>query len=211
VTTRIVVADDQENVRAGFRLVLDSQPDMSVVGEASTGTAALELAGRLKPDVVVADVRMPGMDGLELTRRLAGTGPRVIVVTTFDHDEYVTTALRDGACGFLLKRSGPTLLIEAVRAAMAGDTLIGPQLTVRLLRRMPSLNAVAPGHAALTSRELQIAVAVARGGTNAEIAGELGISAGTVKTHVANVQEKLGVRNRVAIAAWAWSTGRVER
>ena len=210
MSTRIVVADDQENVRAGFRLVLDSQPDMSVVGEAATGTAALELAGRLRPDVVVADVRMPGIDGLELTRRLAGTGPRVIVVTTFDHDEYVTTALRDGACGFLLKRSGPTLLIEAVRAAMAGDTLISPQLTVRLLRRMPSMSAVAPGHAALTARELQIAVAVARGGTNAEIAAELGISAGTVKTHVANVQEKLGVRNRVAIAAWAWSTGRVD-
>ncbi|GIJ43413.1 DNA-binding response regulator [Virgisporangium aliadipatigenens] len=210
-TTRIVIVDDQENVRAGFRLVLDSQPDMSVVGEAADGAAALEVVRRLRPDVVLADVRMPGVDGLELTRRLAGTGPRVIVVTTFDHDEYVTGALRDGACGFLLKRSGPTLLIEAVRAAMAGDTLISPQVTVRLLRRMPSLSAVPVGNAPLTARELEIAVAVAQGGTNAGIARELGLSAGTVKTHVAHIQAKLGVRNRVGIAAWAWAAGRVPK
>jgi DNA-binding NarL/FixJ family response regulator len=206
VTIRVLIADDQDDVRAGFRLVLDSQPDMSVVGEARTGTAALELAHVLRPDVVLADIRMPGLDGLELTRRLAGTGPRVVVVTTFDLDDYVTTALRDGASGFLLKRSGPTLLIEAVRAAVAGDTLISPQLTVRLLSRLP---AGPPPEVALTPRELDIVRALARGGTNADIGRELNISPGTVKTHVANVQAKLGVRNRVGIAAWAWSTGQV--
>jgi DNA-binding NarL/FixJ family response regulator len=150
---------------------------------------------------------MPGLDGLELTRRLAGTGPRVVVVTTFDLDDYVTTALRDGASGFLLKRSGPNLLIEAVRAAVAGDTLISPQLTVRLLSRLPAAPPSGPSGVALTARELDIVRALARGGTNADIARDLHISPGTVKTHVANVQAKLGVRNRVGIAAWAWSTG----
>ncbi|GAA3234409.1 response regulator [Dactylosporangium siamense] len=208
MTTRILIADDQENVRIGFRLVLDSQPDMTVVGEAASGTAALDLARHLRPDVVLADIRMPGLDGLELTRRLAGTGPRVIVVTTFDQDDYLTTALRDGACGFLLKRSGPTLLIEAVRAAMAGDTLISPQLTVRLLRRLQPL-AATPGVAALTDRERDVARAVAAGGTNAEIAAELNISAGTVKTHLASIQTKLGVRNRVGVAARMWASGAV--
>ncbi|GAB3835116.1 response regulator [Dactylosporangium cerinum] len=208
MTTRILIADDQENVRIGFRLVLDSQPDMTVVGEAASGTAALDLARHLRPDVVLADIRMPGLDGLELTRRLAGTGPRVIVVTTFDQDDYLTTALRDGACGFLLKRSGPTLLIEAVRAAMAGDTLISPQLTVRLLRRLEPLGSTA-GVAALTDREREVARAVAAGGTNAEIAAELNISAGTVKTHLASIQAKLGVRNRVGVAARMWAAGDV--
>jgi DNA-binding NarL/FixJ family response regulator len=206
MTTRILIADDQENVRIGFRLVLDSQPDMSVVGEAASGTAALDLARHLRPDVVLADIRMPGLDGLELTRRLAGTGPRVIVVTTFDQDDYLTTALRDGACGFLLKRSGPALLIEAVRAAMAGDTLISPQLTVRLLRRLQPLAATADV-AALTGRERDVARAVAAGGTNAEIAAALNISAGTVKTHLASIQAKLGVRNRVGVAARMWAAG----
>ncbi|GAA1542940.1 response regulator transcription factor [Dactylosporangium maewongense] len=213
MTTRILIADDQENVRIGFRLVLDSQPDMTVVGEAATGTAALDLARHLRPDVVLADIRMPGLDGLELTRRLAGTGPRVVVVTTFDHDDYLTTALRDGACGFLLKRSGPALLIEAVRAAMAGDTLISPQLTVRLLRRLQPLPAAAAGVSGvsgvsgLTGRERDVARAVAAGGTNAEIAESLSISTGTVKTHVASIQAKLGVRNRVGIAARMWAAG----
>ncbi|MEU0561009.1 response regulator transcription factor [Dactylosporangium sp. NPDC006015] len=207
MTTRILIADDQENVRIGFRLVLDSQPDMTVVGEAATGTAALDLARHLRPDVVLADIRMPGLDGLELTRRLAGTGPRVVVVTTFDHDDYLTTALRDGACGFLLKRSGPALLIEAVRAAMAGDTLISPQLTVRLLRRLQPLPSAAAGVSGLTGRERDVARAVAAGGTNAEIAESLSISAGTVKTHVASIQAKLGVRNRVGIAARMWAVG----
>lgn len=210
---RILLADDQDDVRHGFRLVLDAQPDMRVVGEASNGASAYDLARHLRPDVVIADIRMPRMDGLELTRQLAGpdvTDPiKVLVVTTFDLDEYVTEALQAGACGFLLKRSGPTLLIEAVRAAIAGDTMISPQITVRLLRRLAAANPPRAKKAepALTDRELDIARGVAAGKTNAEIGAELFISAGTVKTHVANIQAKLGTRNRVGIAAWAWANG----
>ncbi|MEV5242448.1 response regulator transcription factor [Streptomyces cinnamoneus] len=207
MTTRILLADDQQAVRIGFRLILDSQPDMEVVGEAADGRAAVELAGRLKPDVVLADIRMPKMDGLEVTRALAGPDAedptRVVVVTTFDLDEYVHTALRYGACGFLLKRSGPALLVEAVRAAMEGDTLISPSVTVRLLRQLRD-----PGRAsrtaALTERETEIAHLVAKGLTNVEIGAELFISPGTVKTHIAHIQRKLEVRNRVGIATWAW-------
>ncbi|HEY6740380.1 MAG TPA: response regulator transcription factor [Actinopolymorphaceae bacterium] len=212
--TRILIADDQENVRSGFRLILDSQPDMTVVGEASDGQAALDQARVLRPDVVLADIRMPRLDGLELTRRLAGpeaTDPlRVVVVTTFDLDEYVHTALRNGALGFLLKRSGPTLLVEAVRAAMAGDTLISPQVTVRLLRHVTAQQSTSRGREPrepLTERELEVVRLVAVGRTNAEIATELFISAGTTKTHIANIGRKLGVRNRVEIAAWAWESG----
>ncbi|MGV9775722.1 response regulator [Streptosporangium sp. NPDC003464] len=208
MTTRILIADDQEDVRIGFRLILGSQPDMTVVGEAADGRSAVDLARHLRPDVVLADVRMPKLDGLEVTRLLAGQ-TRVIVVTTFDLDEYVHTALRNGACGFLLKRSGPTLLIEAVRAAMAGDTLISPQVTVRLLAHLRAPAASPAPTEPLTGRELEIARLVAHGRTNAEIAAELFIGSGTVKTHVANVQRKLGAANRVGIAAWAWSSGTV--
>ncbi|MFF3545145.1 response regulator [Streptomyces platensis] len=213
--TRILLADDQDDVRSGFRLVLDSQPDMTVIGEAADGATALELARHLRPDVVLADIRMPRLDGLELTRLLAGPGAtpptKVVVVTTFDLDDYVHTALHNGACGFLLKRSGPTLLIEGVRAAMAGDALISPQITVRLLRKLapppPSHPHPGPGPDALTDRERDIARLVARGFTNQEIATELVISPGTAKTHLANIQSKLKLRNRVEIAAWAWQTG----
>ncbi|GAA2213510.1 response regulator transcription factor [Nonomuraea monospora] len=208
MTTRILLADDQEDVRIGFRLILNAQPDMTVVGEASDGTRAIELARHLTPDVVLADIRMPGgVDGLEVTRRLAAE-TRVIVVTTFDLDEYVHTALGHGACGFLLKRSGPALLVEAVRAAMAGDTLISPQVTVRLLKAL-NHRPPPPLDDPLTTRELEIARLVARGHTNARIAAELTISAGTVKTHVAHIQRKVGAANRVGIAAWAWSSGQV--
>lgn len=204
MTTRILVADDQEEIRSGFRMILDSQPDMTVVAEAADGATAIELARHLMPDVILTDIRMPRVDGLEVTRQLASEF-RVIVVTTFDLDQYVTSALASGACGFLLKRSGPTLLVEGVRAAMAGDMLISPQLTVRLLRRLATRHPD-PG-AGLTGRELDIAREVAHGKTNAEIAEALFISAGTVKTHIAHIQAKLRVRNRVGIAAWAWSTG----
>lgn len=211
MTTRILIADDQRGIRDAFRMVLDAQPDMTVVGEAPDGTAALSLARRLRPDVVLADIRMPGLDGLELTRALAGADVdepiRVIVVTTFELDDYVRTALRHGACGFLLKRSGPTLLIEAIRAAMAGDTLISPQLTVRLLRSAIADPAPVEPHA-LSERELEVVRLVAQGRTNAEIAADLFVSPGTVKNHVASIGRKLDVPNRVAIAAWAWSTGR---
>lgn len=214
MSTRIVIADDQENVRSGFRLILDSQPDMQVVGEASDGAAAVELARLLRPDVLLADIRMPKLDGLEVTRQLAGPDVadpvRVVVVTTFDLDEYVNTALRNGACGFLLKRSGPTLLVEAVRAAMAGDTLIAPQVTVRLLQQLRAREAASSHRSpleSLTERELEVVRLVAQGKTNAEIGADLFISPGTTKTHIANVQRKLSVRNRVGIAAWAWDTG----
>ncbi|MEU9083091.1 response regulator transcription factor [Streptomyces sp. NPDC048357] len=207
MTTRILIADDQEDIRSGFRLILDSQPDMTVVGEAADGERAVALARELRPDVVLADIRMPRLDGLEVTRLLAPE-TRVIVVTTFDLDEYVHTALRNGACGFLLKRSGPTLLIEGVRAAMAGDTLISPQITVRLLSRLTEAGPVARrAPQPLTERELDVVRLVARGLTNAEIGAELFISAGTAKTHIANVQAKVGARNRVGIAAWAWEHG----
>ncbi|GGS60039.1 DNA-binding response regulator [Planobispora rosea] len=210
MTTRILLADDQEDVRVGFRLILDSQPDMTVVAEAADGRSAVDQARHLRPDVVLADIRMPRLDGLEVTRILAAE-TRVIVVTTFDLDEYVHTALRNGACGFLLKRSGPTLLIEAVRAAMAGDTLISPQITVRLLQRLGVPAEPGPPLAEpLTGRELEIARLVARGGTNADIAAELVISPGTVKTHIANIQRKTGAANRVGIAAWAWSSGHMD-
>ncbi|MGW6686570.1 response regulator [Streptomyces sp. NPDC054961] len=207
MTTRILIADDQEDIRSGFRLILDSQPDMTVVGEAADGRSAVALARELRPDVVLTDIRMPLLDGLEVTRLLASE-TRVVVVTTFDLDAYVHTALREGACGFLLKRSGPALLIEGVRAAMAGDTLISPQITVRLLSRPAQERPIAPRVAhPLTEREVEIVRLVAKGHTNAEIGAGLFISAGTAKTHVANVQAKLGVRNRVGIATWAWEHG----
>lgn len=211
--TRLLIADDQENIRGAFRIILDAQPDMTVIAEAGDGVSAVEQARVLRPDVVLADIRMPRLDGLEVTRILAapqdGEPIRVIVVTTFDLDEYVHTALRNGACGFLLKRSGPALLAEAVRAAMAGDTLISPQLTVRLLRDLatPSPSPRRGALDRLTDRELEITRLVAQGRTNAEIASELFIAPGTVKNHVAAVQRKLGARNRVGIAAWAWDTG----
>jgi len=210
---RILVADDQEDVRSAFRMILDAQPDMTVVAEAADGASAVEQAEHLRPDVVLVDIRMPKMDGLEVTRRLAGpdvAAPlRVVVVTTFDLDEYVYAALRNGACGFLLKRSGPGLLVEAVRAAAVGDALISPSITVRLLRQLAKhQSSDAPVVVSeLTHRELEIVRVLATGRTNAEIAAELFIGLGTVKNHVAAIQRKLGVSNRVGIAAWAWETG----
>ncbi|MFB8238562.1 response regulator [Kitasatospora purpeofusca] len=211
---RTLIADDQEAVRRSVRRILEAQPDITVVGEAADGLAALELAAELRPDVALVDIRMPRMDGLELTRRLAGPGAatpvRVVVLTTFDLDEYVYPALRYGASGFLLKRSGPALLAEAVRAAAGGESLISPAVTVRLLQHVTAPRRVdrrsAPA-APLTEREVEIAGHVAGGRTNADIAAELFISPGTVKTHVASIQRKLGVQNRVGIAVHAWEMG----
>lgn len=216
---RVLIADDQDMVRTGFRFFLDAQPDITVVAEAADGEQAVALARETRPDVCLLDIRMPKMDGLEATRLLAGPEipdpMRVVVVTTFDLDEYVYGALRGGACGFLLKDSGPTLLAEAVRAAAAGDSLVSPSVTVRLLKHVTAATA-APTPAAplpakpqepLTDRELDVVRLVALGRTNAEIAADLYVSLSTVKTHLASVQLKLAARNRVEIAAWAWKTG----
>ncbi|MEU5837266.1 response regulator transcription factor [Streptomyces diacarni] len=215
MTIRLLIADDQEMVRRGVRRILESQPDMEVVGEAANGADTVELARTLTPDVALVDIRMPRMDGLEVTRRLAdpvGSNPvRIVIVTTFDLDEYVYPALRFGASGFLLKRSGPTLLVEAVRAAMAGDSLISPSITVRLLQHVTGPTAGRgprrQRNTVLTEREVEIAGKVAEGKTNSDIARDLFISPGTVKTHVASIQRKLQVRNRVGVAVRAWELG----
>lgn len=212
---RVLIADDQEMVRAGFRMILETQDDIEVVADVPDGIEAVRRARELRPDVCLLDIRMPGMDGLEVTKALAGPGVtdplKVVVVTTFDLDEYVHGALSNGASGFLLKDAGPALLMEAVRAAARGDALVSPQITVRLLRHF----APAPGAAnpadepaePLTDRERDVVRAAARGLTNTEIGTELYLSLSTVKTHLAAVQAKIGARNRVEVAAWAWRTG----
>jgi DNA-binding NarL/FixJ family response regulator len=209
VTVQVLLADDQALVRSGFRLILESQPGITVAAEAADGIQAVALAQKLRPDVCLVDIRMPGQDGIEVTRALAGPGVanplRVVIVTTFDTDEYVYGALRAGAVGFLLKDAGPALLIEAVRAASAGDALISPSVTVRLLRQLaPARNPATGAGNQLSERELDIARSIARGRTNQEVAAELFISLSTVKTHITRIQNKLGVRNRVEIAAWSW-------
>jgi DNA-binding NarL/FixJ family response regulator len=217
VTIRVVVADDQEIVRTGLRMILDAQPDIEVVGEAADGRAAVALARRLRPDVCLLDIRMPDMDGIEATRQLAGPGVddpvAIVVITTFDLDEYVHGALKAGARGFLLKDAGPELLIQAIHAAADGDALIAPNVTARLLAafsdartKRPPAQPVEP----LTVREEEVLVTVARGRTNAEIAAELHISLSTVKTHLASLMTKLGARNRVEIVMWAYETNRIK-
>ncbi|MER5728002.1 response regulator transcription factor [Streptomyces sp. NPDC002138] len=212
----VVIADDQEMVRTGFRMILESQPDIEVLADVVDGEAALAAVEELRPDVLLLDIRMPRLDGLEVTRRLAGSGrdtPRIVIVTTFDLDEYVHAALRGGASGFLLKDASPAMLVEAVRAAAVGDSLVSPAITVRLLRDMATRTRTPAAVAArrpaepLTEREVDVVRCLARGMTNAEIGAELYVSLSTVKTHLANVQAKLDARNRVEIAAWAWESG----
>ena len=207
----VLLADDQAMVRRGLRLILEDQPDISVVAEAADGAEAIALGRRLRPDVCLVDIRMPRLDGIEVTRALAGQGVadplRVVIVTTFDLDEYVYGALRAGALGFVLKDAGPALLAEAVRAASAGDALISPSVTLRLLRHLaPAKTMTSTRRPAqpLSAREAEVTRAIASGRTNQEIAAELFISLSTVKSHLASIQAKLGVRNRVEIAAWAW-------
>ena len=214
VTVRVLVADDQDLVRAGLRMILDSQPDIEVVGEAADGAQAVALARSLLPDVCLLDIRMPVMDGLEATRTIAGPAVAdpipVVVITTFDLDEYVYAALRAGARGFLLKDAGPVLLGEAVRAAARGDALIDPNVTVRLIEAFAGA-APEPPHppsSPLTDREEDVLAGVARGLGNSEIGDELHISLSTVKTHLASITGKLGARNRVELAIWAHERGR---
>jgi DNA-binding NarL/FixJ family response regulator len=210
----VLLADDQAMVRGGLRLILEDQPDITVVGEAADGAEAVALARRLRPDVSLVDIRMPRLDGIEVTRALAGPGVpdplRVVIVTTFDLDEYVYGALRAGAVGFILKDAGPVLLAEAVRAARTGDALISPSITLRLLRHMAPAPAAGPAAGPVTPlsrRETEVIRAIAKGRTNNEIAAELFISLSTVKSHLASAQAKLGLRNRVEVAAWAWESG----
>ncbi|VXB42074.1 response regulator transcription factor [Citricoccus sp. K5] len=202
----VVIADDHEMVRAGFRMVLEAEGDISVIGIAGNGEDAVNAAKRLNPAVVLMDIRMPGMNGLEATRLITATpdAPRVVVVTTFDTDEYLRSALQAGASGFLLKDAGPRLLVEAVRAAADGDALVSPSITVRLLGELAGGPSAGGTRHNLSDRELEIVVAIARGRTNVEIAADLFVSLSTVKTHARSISVKLGVRNRVEIAAWAW-------
>lgn len=207
---RVLIVDDQELVRAGFRMILEAQGDISVVAEAGDGEEALRLAGSARPDVVLMDIRMPRLDGVEATRRLHDA--RVIILTTFDHDEYVVEALRAGASGFLVKDAPPEELVRAVRVVAAGDALLSPAVTRRLLDGVMSrLQARRPpaGWNELTERERDVLRLVAKGQSNAEIASALHVAEATVKTHVSHVLEKLGLRDRVQAVVLAYETGLV--
>lgn len=215
MSVRVLVADDQELVRTGLAMILDAQPGIEVVGQAADGRAAVALARELRPDVCLLDVRMPELDGIEATRLLAGPGVddpiAVVVITTFDLDEHVHGALRAGARGFLLKDAGPELLVQAIHAAADGDALIAPNVTARLLAAFSGSAREAPPaqpSEPLTEREEQVLMRVAAGRTNAEIADELFISLSTTKTHLASLMGKLGARNRVELAMWAYETNR---
>ena len=216
MTIRVLVADDQDLIRTGLRMILDAQPDLEVIGEAADGRQAVALARRLRPDVCLFDIRMPNMDGVEATRQLAGPDVddplAIVIITTFDLDEYVYGALKAGARGFLLKDAGPELLVQAIHAAANGDALIAPSVTARLLATFSdTLRGAPPAEPieALTGREEEVLVSVAHGRTNAEIGDHLHISLSTVKTHLASLMAKLGARNRVEIAMWAYETGRI--
>jgi len=217
MTIRVIVADDQDLVRTGLRMILDAQPGIEVIGEAADGREAVALARELRPDVCLFDIRMPDMDGIEATRQLAGPDVgdpiAVVIITTFDLDEHVHGALKAGARGFLLKDAGPELLVQAIHSAANGDALIAPSVTARLLAAFSDTLAGAPPaqpREPLTAREEEVLVTVARGRTNAEIADELHISLSTAKTHLASLMTKIGARNRVEIAMWAYETDRLK-
>jgi DNA-binding NarL/FixJ family response regulator len=213
---RVLIADDQALVRGGFRMILEAQKDMEVVGEAGDGREAVAQARELRPDVVLMDIRMPELNGLEATRRLLGDGDemRVLILTTFDLDEYVYEAMKSGASGFLLKDVPPERLADAIRVVAAGDALLAPAITRRLIEgfvRRPAPGTRAPTElSALTERELDVLKLVARGLSNAEIASSLFVSQATVKTHVTHILGKLSVRDRVQAVVVAYESGLVQ-
>ena len=217
-TISVVLADDQALMRMGFRMVLEAEEDIAVVGEASDGTSALAQAKALHPDVILMDVRMPGMNGIEATERIAREcpGTRVLILTTFDLDEYAFAGLRAGASGFLLKDTRPTELAEAIRTVASGEAVVSPRITQRMLEMFadslpsseaPSQSSSDPRIDSLTPREKEILVLMSQGMSNAEIAAHLVVSATTVKTHVGNVLAKLDVRDRVQAVVVAYETG----
>ena len=216
MTVRVLLCDDQALVRSGLRMVLEAREDMQVVGEAEDGAGALELAARCRPDVILMDVRMPVMDGVEATRRLArtGTSARIVMLTTFDSDEYVYEALRAGASGFLLKDAQPGQLVDAVRVVARGEALLAPTVTRRLLDRfahtLPDRTGTVPAALAeLTERELEVLTLLASGLSNAELAERLFLSETTVKTHVSSILRKLDLRDRVQAVVLAYQAGLV--
>jgi len=222
-TIRVLVADDQAMIRAGLRMILDNEPDLAVVAEATDGLAAVEAAASARPDVVLMDVRMPLLDGLDATRRIVASSdapPRVLVLTTFDDDEYLFDALRAGASGFLLKDVGPDPLIEAIHTVAHHESLLAPAVTRRVIERYveldgaagrsrPSTMAQAVARAGLTEREREVLVGLAAGWSNTELAAELYLSEATVKTHVSSVLAKLGLRSRVQAVIAAYESGLV--
>ncbi|MBK3640741.1 response regulator [Streptomyces sp. NPDC001260] len=213
---RVLLVDDQPMIRTGFRLILEAEPDITVVGEASDGTEAVELTGALCPDVVLMDIRMPRTDGVEATRRIVETGSasRIVILTTFDLDAHVVDALRAGASGFLVKDGPADSLVGAIRTVAGGDAVLSPRVTHRLLGRFAHLGAPAEAPVparldALTGRELDVLRALSRGLSNAEIALELGVGETTVKTHIAHILEKYGLRDRVQAVILAYDSGLV--
>jgi DNA-binding NarL/FixJ family response regulator len=214
VTIRVLVADDQSMVRAGFRMLLSSQKDIEVVAEASNGLEAVDKAGRFKPTVVLMDIRMPELDGLEATRRIlaADDTPRILILTTFDLDEYVYEALRIGASGFVLKDDPPEQLLGAIRIVAGGDALLSPGITKRVIERFTRIPQPTPPAELdeLTERELDVFRLISRGLSNAEIGEELYISEATVKTHITHILQKLGLRDRVQAVVLAYQTGLFE-
>lgn len=212
---RVLLADDQALVRAGFRLILESEPDIEVVGEAEDGQSAVEAATSLRPDVVLMDIQMPGVDGLEATRRIGGSREvpsRIVIVTTFERDEYVFEALRSGASGFLLKNAPPEQLVHAVRVVARGDALLAPSVTRRIIEEFasrPARRERGAELAALTDREREVLALLASGKSNAELAAELFVSEGTIKTHVSSVLGKLELRDRVQAVVFAYESGLV--
>jgi DNA-binding NarL/FixJ family response regulator len=214
--TRVLLVDDQALVRRGFRLILELEQDIDVVGEAADGAEALRLARELEPDVVVMDIRMPGLDGIEATRRLqqAGSGTRVLILTTFDLNEYVYEAMLAGASGFLLKDVPSDQLVAAIRTVAAGDALLAPTLTRRLIEHFvhrPPPDAAAPrGLDELTERELEVLILLARGLSNSEIAAALFLGEATIKTHVGHILRKLSLRDRVQAVVYAYESGLIQ-